>query len=101
VCFPKVKEPHFFAQNDLRCVADDELRRRVENAYLSRFFESDKSRRVGVDASVTYLYTPEQLEPAIRLWPRSRFIIALRNPLTMLPSLHQRLLYLGDETIGS
>jgi hypothetical protein len=101
VCFPKVKETHFFAQNDLRHVAGDELRRRVESAYLDRFFEPDPDRRVGADASVTYLYAPEQLEPVLRLWPESRFVIALRNPLTMLPSLHQRLLYLGDETIGS
>ncbi len=98
VSFPVVKEPHFFAQNDLRGLSDKELRFRVEDEYLGRFFRSDPARRVGADASVTYLYTPEQLEPVLRLWPDSRFIVALRNPLTMLPSLHRRLIYVGVES---
>jgi hypothetical protein len=101
VSFPVVKEPHFFAQNDLRGLSDEELRLRVESDYLGRFFRSDPGRRVGADASVTYLYTPEQLEPVLRLWPDSRFIVALRNPLTMLPSLHRRLIYVGVEPIDN
>ncbi len=99
VSFPAVKEPHFFAQHDLRGLSDGELRERVEADYLRRFYQRDPSVRVGADASVTYLYTPEQLEPVLRLWPSSRFIVSLRDPLSMLPSLHQRLVYLGDETI--
>ncbi|HVF37017.1 MAG TPA: sulfotransferase, partial [Sphingomicrobium sp.] len=47
----------------------------------------------------TYLYVPERLEPILKLWPDSRFVIALRDPLSMLPSLHARLLVTGDETI--
>ena len=101
VRFPIVKEPHFFAQNDLRDLTDKELREVVENKYLARFFQTGSGRRIAADASVTYLYTPEQLEPIMRLWPDSRFVIALRDPLTMLPSLHQRLLFLGIETIGT
>jgi hypothetical protein len=101
VAFPIVKEPHFFAQNDLRTLSDGDLRSRVEREYLRRFYTKEKDRRVGVDASVTYLYTPEHLEPILRLWPHSRFVVAIRNPLAMLPSLHQRLIYTGDETIPS
>ncbi|MCL6684171.1 sulfotransferase family protein [Sphingomonas alba] len=100
VNFPAVKEPHFFAQNDLRGLGDQELKERVERDYLNRFFSRRPHRRVGVDASVTYLYMPEQLEPILRLWPDARFVIALRNPLSMLPSLHRRLIYIGDETIS-
>ena len=99
VNFPAVKEPHFFAQHDLRGLSDDELRDIVEEEYLGRFFKHRPGTRVGADASVTYLYTPEQLEPVLRLWPNSRFVVSLRDPLTMLPSLHQRLVYLADETI--
>jgi len=101
IAFPAVKEPHFFSQHDLRGLTDDELKERVERDYLGRFFPEQLGRRVGADASVTYLYTPEQLAPILRLWPDSKFVIALRNPLSMLPSLHQRLIYIGDETIGS
>ena len=99
VAFPAVKEPHYFARNDLRGPAQDEVQARVEPEYLQRFFRPSPDRRVGVDASVTYLYTPEQLEPILRLWPDSRFVIALRDPLTMLQSLHKRLIYVGEETI--
>lgn len=100
VSFPLVKEPHFFSQNDLRDLSGTELRNRVEQDYLGRFFRGEAGGRIGADASVTYLYLPEQLEPVLRLWPDSRFVVALRNPLSMLPSLHRRLIYLGDETIG-
>lgn len=101
IAFPAVKEPHFFSQHDLRGLSDAELKERVERDYLGRFFPEQPGRRVGADASVTYLYMPEQLEPILRLWPKSKFVIALRNPLSMLPSLHQRLIYIGDETIES
>lgn len=97
--FPAVKEPHFFAQHDLRDLFEDALVEQVEGEYLDRFYRPNTPRRVGADASVTYLYTPEQLEPILRLWPNSRFIVSVRDPLAMLPSLHQRLVYIGDENI--
>jgi hypothetical protein len=48
---------------------------------------------------VTYLYVPERMAPILKLWPEAKFIIALRDPISMLPSLHARLLVTGDETI--
>lgn len=100
VAFPFVKEPHFFAQHDLRGLPDDELRQRVETDYLDHFFGPPKPGQIaGADGSVSYLYAPEQLEPVVRLWPDARFIVGVRDPLTLLPSLHQRLIYTGDETI--
>src|SRR3954452_14500158 len=99
VRFPAIKEPHFFAQHDLRGLSDDELRLRVERDYLQPFFATASNSRVGADGSVTYLYAPEQLEPILRLWPESRFVLPLRDPLAMLPSLHRRLIFVGEETI--
>ena len=100
VAFPFVKEPHFFSQHDLRGLPDDALRRRVEHDYLDHFFDPPAPGEIaGADGSVSYLYAPEQLEPAVRLWPDSRFIIGVRDPMTLLPSLHKRLIYTGDETI--
>ena len=98
-CSPVVKEPHFFAQWDMRDLATDQLKARVEREYLRRFFRAAPGRRVGIDASVTYLYAPEQLEPVLRMWPDSRFVVSVRDPFAMLPSLHARLIYTGDETI--
>jgi hypothetical protein len=100
ILFPFVKEPHFFAQFDLRGVDEAALRERIQRDYLDHFFsEASAERNVGADGSVSYLYTPEQLEPVLKLWPRSRFIVGVRDPLTLLPSLHKRLLYTGDEHI--
>lgn len=100
--FPILKEPHYFAQHDLRALSDLELRSAVESEYLARFFShSASSAHVATDCSVSYLYAPEQLEPAIRIWPQSRFIVTLRDPMEMIPSLHQRLVSLGDESLTS
>jgi hypothetical protein len=102
VAFPFVKETHYFAQHDLRTLGDEELRRRVEADYLNRFFHDPRPGEIaGTDGSVSYLYVPEQLEPALKLWPDSRFIVGVRDPMSLLPSLHQRLIYTGDENITS
>jgi hypothetical protein len=99
VCFSRVKEPHFFTQHDLTGCSDDELRERVRGGYLARYFPKwNSSAQVLAEGSVSYLYAPDRMEPILRLWPQAKFVIALRDPMAMLPSLHQRLLYLGDET---
>ena len=100
ILFPFVKEPHFFSQFDLRGLGDAELRRRIEHDYLDHYFAKPEGEQsVGTDASVSYLYVPEQLEPALELWPDSRFVVGVRDPLTLLPSLHKRLIFTGDENI--
>ena len=100
VLFPFVKEPHFFWQHDLRGLENNELQRVIEEDYLDHFFsEPGPGQIVAADCSVSYLYAPEQVEPALKLWPNSRFVIGVRDPLTLLPSLHKRLLFTGDENI--
>lgn len=100
IAFPVVKEPHFFAQHDLRGLDEAELKRRVERDYLDHFFApAGPARTVGADGSVSYLYAPEQLEPVLKLWPDSRFVVGVRDPLSLLPSLHKRLIFTGDENL--
>lgn len=98
VGFARIKEPHFFAQNDLTKLPADELRRVVQSQYLDRYFREAQGLPLLAEGSVTYLYFPEQMEPILRLWPNAKFIIGVRNPLQMIPSLHQRLIHNGDET---
>lgn len=101
VCFPIVKEPHFFLQHDVRDLDDRALRDIVEREFLDRFYgQCQGEGDTGVDGSVSYLYAPELLLPALKLWPDANFVIAVRDPMTMLPSLHARLKYTGDETIA-
>nr|WP_294168560.1 sulfotransferase [uncultured Sphingomonas sp.] len=99
VCFSSTKEPHYFAQVDLRGADETALRARVEREYLERFFAGCEPGKLKMEGSVTYLYAAEQVAAVLRLWPETRFIICVRDPLAMIPSLHQRLLYLGDETV--
>ena len=100
VSFSSVKEPHFFTQHDLTQVRGHKLRRFVEAEYLRRYFPNRAAGRpLMAEGSVSYLYAPERMEPVLRLWNDARFVIALRDPMEMLPSLHQRLLFNGDETV--
>lgn len=100
VCFSKVKEPHFFSQWELTDCPDEELRQTVTDEYLGRYFpHSGDAGSLLMEGSVTYLYAAEQMRPILRLWPDAKFIIGLRDPMEMIPSLHQRLLFLGDETV--
>lgn len=98
VCFSDVKETHYFAATDLRGLPDHELRETVQREYVDRNFRGGDPSALHAEGSVTYLYVPEQVEPILRLWPDAKFIIGVRNPLEMVPSLHQRLCYIGDET---
>jgi hypothetical protein len=99
VCFAKVKEPHFFSQWDLTNLPEEELREAVGKEYLQRYFPHCRpDRTMLMEGSVTYLYAPEQMTPILKLWPDAQFVIGVRDPMEMVPSLHQRLLLLGDET---
>ena len=100
ISFSKPKEPHFFSQRDLcECSSEDALRIVCEQ-YLERFFSNQSRDTVLADGSVSYLYAPEQMLPALRIWPDARFVVAVRSPLEMLPSLHRRNVYNGDETVA-
>lgn len=100
ILFPFVKEPHFFSQHDLRGLDEPALRQCIQHDYLDHFFfNAQPGQTVGADGSISYLYVPEQLEPVLKLWPDSRFVVGVRDPLTFLPSLHKRLLFTGDESI--
>lgn len=99
ICFSSPKEPHFFSRQDLREHPANEVCRLVREQYLDRFFQTRAGGAVLAEGSVSYLYTPEQMLPAMTMWPDARFILAVRSPLEMLPSLHQRNLYNGDETV--
>lgn len=100
VCFSAVKEPHFFSRDEIAALPADQIEQVVAEEYWQRFFgHCDGEPELYAEGSVTYLYVPERMAPILKLWPDARFVIALRDPLSMLPSLHARLLVTGDETI--
>jgi len=97
VCFSTPKETHYFLMHDLRGREPADLREVVRDKYLDLYFKDRQGSSFFAEGSVSYLYAPEQLEPILKLWPRAKFMIGVRNPLEMVPSLHQRLFYNGDE----
>lgn len=100
VCFSAVKEPHFFSRDEVADLSEGGLKEAVEHEYWERFFgHCEADPKLYAEGSVTYLYVPERMVPILKLWPNAKFVIALRDPLSMLPSLHARLLVTGDETI--
>lgn len=100
VCFSAVKEPHFFSRDEIAELPEEELQPLVEEEYWRRFFgQCEGDPQLYAEGSVTYLYVPERMAPILKIWPKAKFVIALRDPLSMLPSLHARLLVTGDETI--
>ena len=100
VCFSAVKEPHFFSRDEVAALSEDEMAKAVATEYWQRFFgHCEGAPQLYAEGSVTYLYVPERMAPILKLWPNAKFVIALRDPLSMLPSLHARLLVTGDETI--
>lgn len=100
VCFSKPKEPHFFAINDFTDVDDEGLGIAVRDQYLGRFFgEFDGTDALLAEGSVSYLYAADRVKAILRVWPEAKFIISLRDPMQLLPSIHQRLLYQGDENV--
>ena len=85
IAFSAVKEPHFFSQHDLRGLSTQDLERTVEEDYLHRFFAGQGAEsRIGGDGSVSYLYTPEQMEAILRLWPNRGSSSRCAIPLAML-----------------
>src|SRR5437763_13395711 len=99
VRFSDVKETHFFSMRDLSGLSDDELAELVQEEYLDWFYPGTPPGALRMEGSVSYLYAPERLLPALKMWPDAKFIVAVRNPLQMLPSVHQRHLFNGDETV--
>lgn len=99
VAFSSVKEPHFFSRYDLNELTERELREALKNDYLPRYFGHCSPDKLWAEGSVSYLYAADRMPPILRVWPDAKFIVAVRDPLTMLPSLHQRLLYAGDEVV--
>jgi len=93
ICFSRPKEPHYFSRLD-----HDPSNEELGQNYLERNFDHFEpgNRAVG-EGSVSYLYVPGVIERINRLNPDARFVVLVRNPLSMLPSYHLRMQFLLQE----
>lgn len=96
ISFSKPKETHYLL---LASPELSDLELRALYVHLHHKDLGPQHQAMG-DGSVTYLYAPEALRRALRLDPRARFVVMVRNPLDMLPSYHARMVYNLDEDVG-
>ena len=81
------KEPHFFYNPYGDAPTEDAYRR----------LASAGTQAVVVDASVWYLFSDEAVPRILDVRPDARFLVCLRNPVEMAPSLHAQKLDTGHE----
>jgi len=93
VCFSKPKETHFFVRDAAAIAPDrwgDELVRR-------HFGHLAPEHALLVEGSPLQLRDPEAIDRLLRFDPETRFVVAVRHPVDMIHSFHERLVYLLDE----
>lgn len=93
IFLPDHKEPQFFG-SDLHSSAFV----RDEKRYLALFEGARGEKRVG-ETSVWSLYSRQASLEIKAFQPAAGIIAMLRNPLEMIPSLHNQYLYTGNEDI--
>jgi hypothetical protein len=98
ICLSDPKEPHFFSHGWRQRPPRD-----VQAEYVERYFGAyDPQRhRILLEGSVSYLYDLSALERILRFKPDARFLVMVRDPFELLPSYHQRLVYLLQEDVTS
>lgn len=94
ICFSLPKEPHFLAH------APEQPLGELRETYLHTFFPHRAERHTLLgEGSVSTLYSDLAIQRALALDPEARFLAMVRNPMELLPSYHQRLLYVLDEDV--
>lgn len=95
VCFSVPKEPHYFSR-----LPQGWSPEKLFVDYFPIFFRHrEPHHTVLAEGSPSYLYGDEILGTIDRCFPTAKFIIMVRNPMEMLASYHQRLVYLLDEDV--
>lgn len=94
VCFSRPKETHYFAQVSELPSVDD-----LKRDYIDRYFAHRTAGKTATgEGSVSYIHLPGAIEQILHFNPDAKFIAMVRNPLTMLPSYHQKMLFLLQES---
>lgn len=89
------KEPHYFDT--------DHQQDRVGNLkdYENLFKKATDNHQVVGEASTRYLSSEVAVENILAYNPEAKFIVCLRNPVKMAPSLHEEELFAGYENVES
>lgn len=91
IAFSRPKETHHYA-TDLQG-----LRRSDDDTSYRALYSPTPAARLMMEGSVWYLYSQTAIPAILKDRPDAKFIVMLRNPVKMLPSLHLQLLHALDE----
>ncbi|MGE0154039.1 MAG: sulfotransferase [Reyranellaceae bacterium] len=95
ICFSDPKETHFFL-----LVGDREPPETIRKRFVDAFFpDLTPQTRILGEGSVSTLYSAEIVERMLRAFPAAKFIVMLRDPVELLRSYHERLVFLRQETV--
>ena len=95
IFMPKVKEPHFFAQD----LGTYPFIKTLED-YTRLFADSGPQHLSVGEASVYYLRSSTAIANIHRFNPDAKIIAMFRNPVEMVHSLHSQLLYVSEENVS-
>jgi len=91
IAFSAPKETHHYSSD----IAG--LKRSTDDASYQAMFTVTEQTKVLMEASVWYLYSQTAIPAILKDRPDAKFIVMLRNPVKMLPSLHLQLQFAMDE----
>ncbi|HSF96284.1 MAG TPA: sulfotransferase [Thermohalobaculum sp.] len=86
-----VKEPHYFS-------SEYRLTPTLE-AYEALFEQAEEKHRWVCEASVWQMFSPNAVPAILEYCPDASFIVMLRNPVRMVPSMHRQQLVNGNEKL--
>ena len=93
-----VKEPFYFAPDAVRTTHKQFIYGRDDAAYLALFAGARSQKRVG-EASTRYMLSLAAPQLVHDFQPAARLVAIVRNPVDMLPALHNERVSLGLEPI--
>ena len=93
IYFSPIKEPHFFNTDHKRFLNSLE-------SYEKLFAGAGRRHRAVGEASVWYLCSSVAVKNILDYSPAAKFIVMLRNPVEMAPSLHEEQVFTGREDVA-
>jgi hypothetical protein len=92
VFIPSDKEPHFFNDDDRRGIT-------ALDQYEALFSGARPEHTAIGEGSVWYLSSSTAATNILQYQPNARFIVMIRNPIEMAPSLHAQMVITGHENV--
>lgn len=86
------KEPHYFSE-------EYQLTPSIAD-YLAHFKNATTQQIWKCEASVWQLFSPNAVPNILKVIASPRFVVMLRNPMEMAPSMHSQQVYNGNELIS-